>query len=617
MAGQPFSSCGALGDGGPATSGQLCSPQSLAADPAGNVYFFDYGNHRIRKVAPNGTISTIAGGGTQTLSNQSGPALNAQLGSLRELAVDPSGQRLCFADASVPILGCVSLNTGLIQGYGTGAAAYGGAGDGGNVANASFNDPEGVAFDSAGNLYVSDFTDARVRRVDAITNIITTYAGPGPGYCCVASIGDGGPATQADIYEPEGLAFANGGLYIADSGNDRVRRVDATTGIITTVAGDGNPYYSSSSEGGPATETGVSPSWIAADASGNLFIDIGTAVRLVDTAGNITTVAGSPTTDGVGYDDIPATQTVFSGVSGIGFDRVADRLLIADYASRIRQVFYTPPTTTNFSVSPNPASPAQQVTLTATISPSNATGNVRFHQGNSILGSAPVSNGIAIFVSSFSSNGAYSLNAVYGGDPSHNLSASTSVSLAVQLAQTSVGLTSSLNPSTFGAAVTLTASITPSTATGSVQFSNGGAALGSATLVNGRASLTTNGLPAGSNSITATYGGDAADLGSIAAALLETVNKAASSTTLSASPAAQSNSGQTVTFTAGVKPAATGTVVFLDGTTVLGSSSLNNGSAVFTTATLPTGNHSIKASYGGDANVSSSSSAALSYKVKH
>ena len=99
------------------------------------------------------------------------------------------------------------------------------------------------------------------------------------------------------------------------------------------------------------------------DASGDLFIDTGVVVREVDTSGTINTVAGTPGIDGYGFDDIPATQTVTAGISGIGFDPVADRLLISDNGSRIRQVFYTPPTTTSLTVIPNPAVPGQQVTL--------------------------------------------------------------------------------------------------------------------------------------------------------------------------------------------------------------------------------------------------------------
>lgn len=446
-----------------------------------------------------------------------------------------------------------------------------------------------------------------------VTGIVTTFAGPGPGYCC-APLGDGDPAAGANLYEPEGLAFHSGVLYISDEGNFRVRSVTLATGIINTVAGNGSPY--DSGDGGPAVSAGLVPRWLAADGLGNLFIDVGTAVRMVDSSGIITTIAGTPGTSGWGYDDIPATQTVTGGIDGLGWDPVATRLLISDTGDRIRQIFYTPPTTTSLSVSPNPALPGQQATLQATVSPANATGSVRFYQGSTLLGSATLTNAVATF-SWTSSVGSYPLHAVYGGDPIHNLSISDTVTLTIQKANTATSLASSPNPSTFGSPVTLTATVTPGAATGSVQFFNGGALLGTASLTSGKAQLTAASLPAGSDSLTASYGGDAANAPSASTATLQTVNKANSTTTLSASPASQSTSGQTVTFTAKVAPSvATGMVQFLDGSTLIGSAALSNGTAVFSTSKLAVGNHSIKASYGGDSNVNGSQSGALSYKVK-
>jgi large repetitive protein len=702
MAGVQFASCGPLGDGGPATSAQLCGAQTPAVDASGNIYFFDYGNVRIRKITPNGTITTIAGTGVHGSSGDGGPALNATLGGIFQMAVDPSGQRLCFGDAQAYKIRCIALSTGIIQGYGTGTPGY--AGDGGNVANATFYDLQGAAFDDQGNFYVSDFATNNVRRVDMVTGIITTFAGPGPGYCC-APLGDGGPAAGANLYEPEGLAYHNGVLYIADEGNDRVRSVSLATGIIATVAGNGSPY--DSGDGGPAVSAGLVPRWIAADGLGNLFIDVGTAVRMVDTSGVITTIAGTPGTSGWGYDDIPATQTFTGGIDGLGWDPVATRLLISDTGDRIRQIFYTPPTTTAFSVSPNPAFPGQSATLQATVSPSDATGSVRFYQGSSLLGSATLSNAVATFPWT-SSAGSYPLHAVYGGDPTHNLSISATVTLTIQKGNTTTAigsnlnpsaqgqtvtltatvtpsdategvlfykgatllgtsalsggvatfttstlptgsnsvsaryagngqyngstsstltqvvkmatttsLSSSPNPSTFGSPVTLTATVTPASATGSVQFFNGSALLGTANVTGGKAQLTFANLPAGTDSLIANYGGDAGNAPSSGASV-ETVNKANSTTKLSASPPSQSASGQTVTFTATVAPlAATGVVQFLDGSTPIGNATLSNGAAVFATNSLAVGNHSIKASYGGDGNVNGSQSGALSYRVKH
>jgi hypothetical protein len=703
MAGVQFANCGPLGDGGPATSAQLCAAKSPAVDASGNIYFFDYGNARIRKITPDGTITTIAGTGVHGSSGDGGPALNATLGGIFQMAVDPSGQHLCFGDAQAYKIRCVILGDGIINGYGTGTPGY--AGDGGNVANATFYDLEGAAFDDQGNFYVSDSATNTVRRVDMVTGIVTTFAGPGPGYCC-APLGDGGPAAGANLYEPEGLAYHNGALYISDEGNFRVRSVNLATGIITTVAGNGSPY--DSGDGGPAVSAGLVPRWLAVDGLGNLFIDVGTAVRMVDTSGTITTIAGTPGNSGWGYDDIPATQTYTGGIDGLGWDPVATRLLISDTGDRIRQIFYTPPTTTALSVSPNPALPGVSATLQATVSPEDATGSVRFYQGSFLLGSATLNNAVATFPWT-SSAGSYPMHAVYGGDPTHNLSSSNTVTLTIQKGNTTTALGSNLNPSvqgqavtftaavtpsdategvqfynggtllgasalsggvatfttstlptgsnsisaryagngqyngstsaplaqvvkvatttslasapnpsTFGSSVTLTATVTPASATGSVQFFNGGAVLGTANLTGGKAQLTIASLPAGTDSLTAGYGGDAGDAPSTSGATAQTVNKANSTNTISASPPTQSNSGQTVAFTAKVTPsAATGVVQFLDGSTPIGSATLSNGIAVFSTAKLAVGNHSIKASYGGDSNVNGSQSGALSYRVKH
>lgn len=365
--------CSFSGDGGPATAATYCGMGLPTMDAAGAIYLVD--NGRIRKIDSNGIINTIAGTGQSGASGDGGPALSATFtqGFVRQLAV--YGSRVCFADAQELKIRCVDQSTGSIQGYGTGVSGTGG--DGGNVANASFITPSGLAFDSAGNWYISDFGANSVRRVDAVSGNITMFAGPGPGYCCVA-VGDGGPALGADIYEPGQLTVSNGALYIADAGNDRVRRVDLTTGIITTVAGGGT----STAEGIPAVSASIYPGTMILDPAGNLFLSTSNTVRQVDTNAIITTIAGTGNS-GFGLDDIPATQTTFGGITGLVWDPVATRLLIGDFEERLRQIFYTPPTTTTLTLSPNPAVPNGQVTLQATVSPQTATGSIRFYQEGS------------------------------------------------------------------------------------------------------------------------------------------------------------------------------------------------------------------------------------------
>ena len=591
MAGTGFP--GFSGDDGPAASAQLYTPQNAAVDSNGTVYFSDNNNHRIRRVTPDGTISSIAGNGIQFVTGVSstdgdgGPALSASLGWVYQVAISPDNGTLCFGDYGAYKIRCVTLSTGIIQGYGTGQAAY--SGDGGPVSEASFYFPRGVAYDPAGNLYVADFAANTVRQINWSTGIVTRIAGGG------TSLGDGEPATAASLSFPNGLAYSSGALYIADQGNNRVRRVDLTSGIITTVAGNGSPYFSG--DGGPATSAGVSPIWIALDQSGDLFIAGPNVVRMVNAAGTISTIAGNGNS-GWGYDDVSATQTVFSGLDGLAWDQTRQRLLISDYADRIRQIFFTPPTTIFLSVTPNSANPGQAVTLQATLLPESATGSVRFHNGYNVIATAPVNQGLATFTWTPPGTGSFAVYAIYGGDLNDNLSSSSTITVSVKNTS-AVTLTSSANPVLAGSPVTLTAVVGPSGATGVVQFFNGGSLLGSATLTGGQAQLTVSMLPAGTDSLIASYGGDTNYNGSTSPVLVETV-KGNTSITLNASPN-PSTYGTAVTLSASVTPSsATGFVQFANGNTVLGSVALSGGTAKLSVTALPAGTDTLTASYLGD-----------------
>jgi hypothetical protein len=463
LAGSPYSS-GYSGDGGPAAAATFSGIQTPALDSAGNIYFAD--GFRIRRIGSDGIVTTIAGNGTQGTSGDGGPALNATIGRVYQIAI--YGSHLCFGDNTAYKIRCIDLSTGLMYGFGTGTSGTGG--DGGNISNASFMAPWGVAFDDAGNFFIADNLANSVRRVDP-SGTITMFVGPGPGYSG-APLGDGGPALGANIYQPRGLYYRNSALYIADSGNLRIRRVDATG--ISTVVGNGTLNYPG--DGASALMAGILPSWIVVDPSGNLFVtSSGSIVRRVDPGGVITTVANPSGNGGIGADYIPATQTVFNSILGLGWDPVAQRLLISDGGSRIRQIFYTSPTTTTLISSANPAHWNQNVTLTASVSPVDATGSVRFYWNSpypasqgvwSYLGSSPIVNGTATFTwTAPVGDATYALSAVYAGDPTHNLSQSATVTETVQSGGSSVALTSSANPATPGQSVTFTATITPFDAT--------------------------------------------------------------------------------------------------------------------------------------------------------
>jgi len=272
-------------------------------------------------------------------------------------------------------------------------------------------------------------------------------------------------------------------------------------------------------------------------------------------------------------------------------------------------------TTTTLVSSPNPSIFGQSVNLTATVSPAAATGTVTFKEGTTNLGTATLSGGTARLSTTTLAVGSHSITTVYVGDTNCNGSTSAGLVQTVNKGNTTTTLASSLNPSTFGQPVNLTARVSPAAATGTVTFKEGTLTLGTVTLSGGTATVSIATLAVGSHSITAVYGGDANYNGSTSAVLVQTVNKANTTTTVVSdiNPAA---AGRSVTFTARVSPAgAGGTVIFKDGTVTLGTAPLSGGSAVYSTATLAIGSHSITAVYSGDANTNGSTSAALAQTV--
>jgi len=270
-------------------------------------------------------------------------------------------------------------------------------------------------------------------------------------------------------------------------------------------------------------------------------------------------------------------------------------------------------TSTSVASSLNPSVVGQSVTFTATVTPGTATGTVNFLDGTTVIGSGTLSAGTAAFATSSLAAGSHSITAHYLGDALDASSTSTTLVQEVS-ANSSTALASSLNPSVVGQNVTFTATVTPATATGTVNFLDGAAVIGSGTLSGGKAAFATTSLAAGSHSITAHYLGDTLDTPSTSTALVEKV-LVATSTSL-ASSANPSGVGQSVTFTATVTPGTpTGTVNFLDGTTVIGTGTLMGGIASFATSSLAAGSHSITAHYLGDPFDAASTSTALVEKI--
>ncbi len=260
---------GAAGDGGQATNATMVTPHGVTVDSYGNIFVADVGAHNIRMVGSDGIIHTVAGGGTNN-PGYGGPATNASLNSPFSVAVDAAGN-LFIADtgtygtaSATPAVFKVATNGFITAVAGSGKQGY--SGDGGPATNASLNYPHAVVLDSLGNLFIADENNRVVREVGT-NGVISTVAGNGAGFYS----GDGGPATNASIGSPLGLALdRSGNLYIADQYNFVIRRVDPN-GMISRVAGNGLTAYSG--DGGPAINAGlVVPDGLAVDASGNLFI---------------------------------------------------------------------------------------------------------------------------------------------------------------------------------------------------------------------------------------------------------------------------------------------------------------------------------------------------------
>lgn len=308
---------GYSGNGGPATSAKLATPSGVATDKEGNLYIADRDNNVIRVVNKNGIISNFAGSGTMGYSGDGGPAIDARLYFPDRIAFDHAGN-LYIVDQVGATIRKVAVNgiiTTLVNNYGT----QGFSGDGGPLINAQLNNITAIAFDKADNMYISDYYNQRIRKVNT-AGIITTFAGIGvAGYS-----GDGGPATNAKLNNPWGLAFdAADNLYVSDPGNGRIRKI-TPSGIISTYAGNGTRGYSG--DGGPANLAQMyGPLDCAMDQNGNLYVEdeLNYAIRKISPVGIITTLAGNGT-EGYTGDGGPATVAQLSDLRGISVDDVGN-----------------------------------------------------------------------------------------------------------------------------------------------------------------------------------------------------------------------------------------------------------------------------------------------------
>lgn len=315
--------CCSGGDGGPATEARLYYPTNMVVDPSGNLYIADKVNHRIRKVTPEGIITTVVGSGPTGMygggySGDGGPATEARLRDAYDVVIDGGGN-LYVADRTNGRIRKVDRE-GIIR----------------TIAFANY--PSGLSVDASGNLYFAETSRHRVQKIDP-SGTITTVAGNG----LSGSAGDGGPAREASLCFPEGITVdREGNLYIADSYNHKIRKVDPS-GIITTVCGTGLSGYSG--DGGPAREARLSrPMDVAADSSGSLYIadSENHRVRKVDPMGVITTVAGVGGSGywgpGYGGDGGPATLAKLDYPSGVALDPSGNLYIADEHNFRIRMV---------------------------------------------------------------------------------------------------------------------------------------------------------------------------------------------------------------------------------------------------------------------------------------
>lgn len=270
-------------DGGPATSAQMAFIFGITLDPSGNLFIADANDFLMRKVDTSGVITTIAGTGQNGSAGDGGPALQATLNP-DALISDASGN-LFFVDLANRIRK-IDTSGNITTVAGNGRVGF--SGDNGPATSAELGGPFiSMAMDSSGNLLIGDEGNNRIRKVDG-SGIITTVAGNGT----AGFSGDNGPAINAEFNLISAIAFDGAGnLFVADQANNRIRKID-TLGIVTTVAGNGAPGFSG--DGGPATAAQINPgNALALDSRGNLFIGEDQRVRRVDSTGTITTVAGN------------------------------------------------------------------------------------------------------------------------------------------------------------------------------------------------------------------------------------------------------------------------------------------------------------------------------------
>jgi large repetitive protein len=653
-------SLGATGDGGPAIQAALSGPTSVAVDGAGNIFVCDSGNNVVREIAhDSGIITTIAGRLGQTgFSGDGSQATAATLNSPNGIALDAFGN-LFIADTANNVVRRVDALSGMISTVsGTGTAGFNG--DNISAKTARLNAPWSIASDSSGNLYIADQGNHRIRKVNG-AGLITTIAGTGVG----GFTGDGGAASLAMLNAPAAVVIDPAAdIYIADSGNNRIRKVNGLTGVITTVAG--TTTQSISGDGGPATAAGLyGPYTLALDGPGNLYIaDVfHHRVRVVSSAQavlnyqplRIGRVAAAQQqiveNDGNAPLNVSLVQTISDSVLDSLTTTCLNSTVLAQLQSCSIGASFAPttlgnpligvisfasnavnnpatlklsgnvlgqdPSTVLLQASANPVQTGDSVYFTVTVSSSGVipTGQATLLDGTNQIGTINLqAGGVATFNVSNLSGGQHSITASYAGDNNNTAAVSAPLIETVTFvaAPTQTILIANINPVLAGQPVVLTATVsltnpgsTKGPITGPVTFTDGNTIIGAGSVTGGMASITLSTLAIGKHSIIASYSGLSAFAASTSAPLLLTVQPGTTNTVLTPS-ANPTPAGGSLVLNASVTSnniMPTGIVTFLDGTTPLGSAAVNQtGLAALQVAptALSVGTHSITALYSGD-----------------
>jgi sugar lactone lactonase YvrE len=637
-------------------------PQGIAKDGNGNLYIADTANNRVvRYSILNQAQTVIAGTGTAAYTGDGSAATAATLSGPKAVAVAADGT-IYIADTGNNAVRQINAVTGIISTFAGGAAtvcslATNTFGDGCLGTQATFSSPSGLAIDANGLLYVADTGNNRIRTVPTNTFGVLTVVGGGT-VCSSASdaVGDGCNVLQATLAGPTKLRFdIPGNLYIADTGNNRVRRANLTVVGQTIVSVAGNGQAGGSGDGGAATSAQLNaPAGIALDGGGSLYITDtkNHAVRMVEEAsGVISTIAGINGASGSGT--LPAAATTIDLDLPQGVELTGTGMLyVLDSGNSRALAINRDSVQFNFGkVNLTQSSPAQPFLITSTGTSAAALGSplttatgttAEFTFVPSTTNACSASEALAAgqqcsMTGQFTpaANGNVSATYTFAGGKDVN-SPTPNVTLlggGAQLVSTTsatvVSTPSSGNPQ-YGQSAAVTVTVTPAsqgtaTISGSVTVQVDGIKQPPVTVTanaagNGIATVALPALNVGMHTITATYSGDAVYASDTAPALVITVVTSSTTTAVSVAPTAIIQF-QSVTFTATVTSLSTqtptGTVSFFNGTSLLGTGTLNfKGVATFTSATLPVGTYQIIAQYGGDGNFAASTSTpALTFVV--